>query len=63
MDAADVELFICDLNDIATSMTPGTAIMPAEDINTIVLPPKSLIWDLQKNEPTIKLRDIQSRVR
>uniref|UniRef100_A0A336KN30 Protein transport protein Sec31A n=1 Tax=Culicoides sonorensis TaxID=179676 RepID=A0A336KN30_CULSO len=73
--AADSEIFIWDLNNISTPMTPGTKITPNEDVLTVnwnkqvqhilatVLSSKCVIWDLRKNEPIIKLHDTQSRVR
>lgn len=73
--AADSEIFIWDLNNIVTPMTPGTKITPNEDVLTVnwnkqvqhilatVFSSKCVIWDLRKNEPIIKLHDTQSRVR
>lgn len=73
--AADSEIFIWDLNNIATPMTPGTKVTPNEDVLSVywnkqvqhilasVFASKCVIWDLRKNEPIIKLHDTQSRVR
>ncbi|XP_063695964.1 protein transport protein Sec31A [Culicoides brevitarsis] len=73
--ASDSEIFIWDLNNITTPMTPGTKITPNEDVLNVnwnkqvqhilatVFSSKCVIWDLRKNEPIIKLHDTQSRVR
>lgn len=73
--AADSEIFIWDLNNIANPMTPGTKVTPNEDVLNVhwnkqvqhilasVFASKCVIWDLRKNEPIIKLHDTQSRVR
>lgn len=73
--AAESEIFIWDLNNISTPMTPGTKVTPNEDVLSVhwnkqvqhilatVFASKCVIWDLRKNEPIIKLHDTQSRVR
>lgn len=73
--ASESDIFIWDLNNTTTPMTPGTKTQPLEDIQNIawnrqvqhilasVFSNRCVIWDLRKNEPIIKLCDTQSRVR
>lgn len=73
--ASESEIFIWDLNNTTTPMTPGTKTQPLEDIQNIawnrqvqhilasVFSTRCVVWDLRKNEPIIKLCDTQSRVR
>lgn len=73
--ASESDIFIWDLNNTTTPMTPGTKTQPLEDIQNIawnrqvqhilasVFSTRCVIWDLRKNEPIIKLSDTQSRVR
>lgn len=73
--ASESEIFIWDLNNTATPMTPGTKTQPFEDVQAVswnrqvqhilasVLSSRCIIWDLRKNEPIIRLSDTQSRVR
>lgn len=73
--ASESEIFIWDLNNTTTPMTPGTKTQPLEDIQNIawnrqvqhilasVFSTRCVIWDLRKNETIIKLSDTQSRVR
>lgn len=73
--ASESEIFIWDLNNTTTPMTPGTKTQPLEDIQSIgwnrqvqhilasVFSTRCVVWDLRKNEPIIKLSDTQSRVR
>ena len=73
--ASESEIFIWDLNNTTTPMTPGAKTQPFEDVCGVawnrqvqhilasVFPSRCVIWDLRKNEPIIKLSDTQSRVR
>lgn len=73
--ASESDIFIWDLNNTTTPMTPGTKTQPLEDIQNIgwnrqvqhilasVFSTRCVVWDLRKNEPIIKLSDTQSRVR
>ncbi|VEN35751.1 unnamed protein product [Callosobruchus maculatus] len=72
--AANSEIFIWDLNNIATPMSPGAKCQPLEDVLSVLwnkqvqhilattFSSKCVIWDLRKNEPIIKLTDTVSRV-
>lgn len=73
--ASESEIFIWDLNNITTPMSPGKKTQPLEDIQNVswnrqvqhilatVFSSKCVIWDLRKNEQIIKLSDQQSRIR
>ncbi|XP_055849140.1 protein transport protein Sec31A [Episyrphus balteatus] len=73
--ASESEIFVWDLNNTATHMTPGTKTQPLEDVQNVawnrqvqhilasVFSSRCVIWDLRKNEQIIKLSDTQSRVR
>ncbi|RZC32965.1 transport Sec31A [Asbolus verrucosus] len=73
--AAESEIFIWDLNNTNTPMSPGTKSQPSEDVLSTswnrqvqhilasTFASKCVIWDLRKNEPIIKLTDTVSRVR
>ncbi|KAJ8981910.1 hypothetical protein NQ317_007302 [Molorchus minor] len=73
--AGDSEIFIWDLNNTNTPMSPGAKCQPLEDILSVswnkqvqhilasTFPSKCVIWDLRKNEPIIKLTDTVSRIR
>ncbi|XP_055916700.1 protein transport protein Sec31A [Eupeodes corollae] len=73
--ASESEIFVWDLNNTATHMTPGTKTQPLEDVQNVawnrqvqhilasVFSSRCVIWDLRKNEQIIKLSDSQSRVR
>ncbi|XP_063916558.1 protein transport protein Sec31A [Zophobas morio] len=73
--AAESEIFIWDLNNTNTPMSPGSKSQPLEDVLSIAwnrqvqhilastFATKCVIWDLRKNEPIIKLTDTVSRVR
>nr|CAI5847224.1 unnamed protein product [Callosobruchus analis] len=72
--AANSEIFIWDLNNIAAPMSPGAKCQPLEDVLSVLwnkqvqhilattFSSKCVIWDLRKNEPIIKLTDTVSRV-
>ncbi|XP_054267907.1 protein transport protein Sec31A-like [Macrosteles quadrilineatus] len=73
--ASDSEIFIWDLNNVKTPMTPGAKSQPAEEVMCLAwnkqvqhilasaFATRCVVWDLRKNEPIIKLSDSNSRVR
>ncbi|CAB0038171.1 unnamed protein product [Trichogramma brassicae] len=73
--STESEIFIWDLNNLSTPMSPGPKSMPAEDVQHIAwneqvehilastFSQRCVIWDLRKNEAIIKLHDANSRVR
>lgn len=73
--AGDSEIYIWDLNNTNTPMTPGVKSQPNEDVQCVswnrqvqhilasTFPSKCVVWDLRKNEPIIKLTDTVSRIR
>uniref|UniRef100_A0A8C6M1B3 Protein transport protein Sec31A n=1 Tax=Nothobranchius furzeri TaxID=105023 RepID=A0A8C6M1B3_NOTFU len=73
--AIDSEIYIWDLNNLSSPMTPGTKTQPAEDISVVswnrqvqhILASanpsgKAVVWDLRKNEPIIKISDHSNRM-
>ncbi|KAM6261533.1 protein transport protein Sec31A isoform 3-T3 [Porphyrio hochstetteri] len=73
--ANESEIYIWDLNNFATPMTPGVKTQPLEDISCIswnrqvqhILASASpsgraTVWDLRKNEPIIKVSDHNNRM-
>ncbi|XP_037610987.1 protein transport protein Sec31A isoform X2 [Sebastes umbrosus] len=73
--ANDSEIYIWDLNNFNSPMTPGTKSQPAEDISVVswnrqvqhILASanpsgKAVVWDLRKNEPIIKISDHSNRM-
>uniref|UniRef100_A0A1A7YXW6 Protein transport protein Sec31A n=1 Tax=Iconisemion striatum TaxID=60296 RepID=A0A1A7YXW6_9TELE len=73
--AIDSEIYIWDLNNFSSPMTPGTKTQPAEDISVVswnrqvqhILASaspsgKAVVWDLRKNEPIIKISDHSNRM-
>lgn len=73
--ANESEIYIWDLNNFATPMTPGAKTQPPEDISCIawnrqvqhILASSSpsgraTVWDLRKNEPIIKVSDHSNRM-
>ncbi|XP_037133476.1 protein transport protein Sec31A isoform X1 [Syngnathus acus] len=73
--ANDSEIYIWDLNNFSSPMTPGTKAQPAEDISVVswnrqvqhILASanpsgKAVVWDLRKNEPIIKISDHSNRM-
>ncbi|XP_022916302.2 protein transport protein Sec31A isoform X1 [Onthophagus taurus] len=73
--ASDSEIYIWDLNNTNSPMTPGAKSQPPEDVVSIqwnkqvehilasTFYSKCVVWDLRKNEPIIKLTDTISRIR
>ncbi|XP_045039722.2 protein transport protein Sec31A isoform X15 [Desmodus rotundus] len=73
--ANESEIYIWDLNNFATPMTPGAKTQPAEDISCIAWnrqvqhilasaspSGRATVWDLRKNEPIIKVSDHNNRM-
>ncbi|KAK9530266.1 hypothetical protein VZT92_011779 [Zoarces viviparus] len=73
--ANDSEIYIWDLNNFNSPMTPGAKTQPAEDISVVswnrqvqhILASanpsgKAVVWDLRKNEPIIKISDHSNRM-
>ncbi|KAL1115908.1 hypothetical protein AAG570_006197 [Ranatra chinensis] len=73
--ACESEIFIWDLNQMGSPMTPGVKPQPYEDVVCLAwnkqvqhilasaFGSRCIVWDLRKNEPIIKLTDSTSRVR
>ncbi|XP_054008172.1 protein transport protein Sec31A isoform X1 [Hylaeus anthracinus] len=73
--ATDSEIYIWDIVNTTTPMTPGSRSQPLEDVQYIAwnkqvqhilastFSQRCVIWDLRKNEPIIKLTDTNSKVR
>ncbi|XP_031840951.2 COPII coat complex component secretory 31 isoform X1 [Nomia melanderi] len=73
--ATESEIYIWDIVNTNTPMTPGSRSQPLEDVQHIAwnkqvqhilastFSQRCVIWDLRKNEPIIKLTDANSRVR
>ncbi|KAM3591788.1 uncharacterized protein V6R79_007404 [Siganus canaliculatus] len=73
--ANESEIYIWDLNNFSSPMTPGAKTQPAEDISVVswnrqvqhILASaspsgKAVVWDLRKNEPIIKISDHSNRM-
>ncbi|XP_043911547.1 protein transport protein Sec31B [Protopterus annectens] len=76
--ANDSEIFIWDLNNFSTPMTPGAKVQhrePLEDVRVVAWnrqvqhilasahpSGKAVVWDLRKNEPIIKVSDHSNRM-
>ncbi|NWW19290.1 SC31A protein, partial [Falcunculus frontatus] len=73
--ANESEIYIWDLNNFATPMTPGVKTQPPEDISCIAWnrqvqhilasaspSGRATVWDLRKNEPIIKVSDHNNRM-
>ncbi|XP_078386799.1 protein transport protein Sec31A isoform X1 [Cetorhinus maximus] len=74
--ANDSEIYIWDLNNFNTPMTPGAKSQPSEDISCVAWnrqvqhilasahpSGRAVVWDLRKNEPIIKVSDHSNRMR
>lgn len=73
--ASESEIYIWDLNNPTTPMTPGSKCQPLEDITSVAwnkqvqhilastFHTKCVVWDLRKNDPIIKLTDNTIRVK
>ncbi|XP_022104643.1 protein transport protein Sec31A-like isoform X2 [Acanthaster planci] len=73
--ASESEIYIWDLNNLATPMTPGAKSMPLDEISCLawnrqvqhILAStnpggRCVVWDLRKNEPIIKVTDHSARI-
>nr|XP_009942837.1 PREDICTED: protein transport protein Sec31A [Opisthocomus hoazin] len=73
--ANESEIYIWDLNNFATPMTPGVKTQPLEDISCMAWnrqvqhilasaspSGRATVWDLRKNEPIIKVSDHNNRM-
>ncbi|XP_043916319.1 protein transport protein Sec31A [Protopterus annectens] len=73
--ANESEIYIWDLNNFNTPMTPGAKCQPLEDISCIAWnrqvqhilasaspSGRATVWDLRKNEPIIKVSDHSNRM-
>ncbi|KAM7155714.1 protein transport protein Sec31A isoform 6-T7 [Molossus nigricans] len=73
--ANESEIYIWDLNNFATPMTPGAKTQPLEDISCIAWnrqvqhilasassSGRATVWDLRKNEPIIKVSDHKNKM-
>ncbi|XP_021116620.1 protein transport protein Sec31A isoform X11 [Heterocephalus glaber] len=73
--ANESEIYIWDLNNFVTPMTPGAKTQPPEDISCIAWnrqvqhilasaspSGRATVWDLRKNEPIIKVSDHSNRM-
>ncbi|KAM8888699.1 protein transport protein Sec31A isoform 1-T1 [Synchiropus picturatus] len=73
--ANDSEIYIWDLNNFSSPMTPGAKTQPAEDVSVVSWnrqvqhimasanpSGKAVVWDLRKNEPIIKISDHSNRM-
>ncbi|KZC07796.1 Protein transport protein Sec31A [Dufourea novaeangliae] len=72
--ATESEIYIWDIVNTTTPMTPGSRSQPLEDVQHIAwnkqvqhilastFSQRCVIWDLRKNEPIIKLTDANSKV-
>ncbi|KAM9027008.1 protein transport protein Sec31A isoform 13-T13 [Ara ararauna] len=73
--ANESEIYIWDLNNFATPMTPGVKTQPLEDVSCVAWnrqvqhilasaspSGRATVWDLRKNEPIIKVSDHSNRM-
>ncbi|XP_072408769.1 protein transport protein Sec31A isoform X1 [Chiloscyllium punctatum] len=73
--ANESEIYIWDLNNFETPMTPGTKSQPPEDISCVAWnrqvqhilasanpSGRAVVWDLRKNEPILKVSDHTNRM-
>ncbi|XP_052766437.1 protein transport protein Sec31A-like isoform X3 [Mya arenaria] len=72
---SESEIFIWDLNNPDSPMTPGAKSQPAEDVACVswnrqvqhilasTFTARCVVWDLRKNEPIIKVSDSMSRIK
>ncbi|XP_071952152.1 protein transport protein Sec31A-like [Antedon mediterranea] len=74
--ASDSEIYVWDLNNTTSPMTPGAKSQPPDEISCLawnrqvqhILAStcpggRCVVWDLRKNEPIIKVTDHSSRMR
>ena len=73
--ASESEIYIWDLNNPTSPMSPGNKLHPLEDVTCVAWnrqaqhilgstspSGRSVVWDLRKNEPIIQVSDSNSRV-
>uniref|UniRef100_A0A4W3IBZ7 Protein transport protein Sec31A n=1 Tax=Callorhinchus milii TaxID=7868 RepID=A0A4W3IBZ7_CALMI len=73
--ANESEIYIWDLNNFKTPMTPGSKSQPPEDISCVAWnrqvqhilasanpSGRAVVWDLRKNEPILKVSDHSNRM-
>ena len=73
--ASESEIYIWDLNNPTSPMSPGNKLHPLEDITCVAWnrqaqhilgstspSGRSVVWDLRKNEPIIQVSDSNSKV-
>ncbi|KAL3876454.1 hypothetical protein ACJMK2_034299 [Sinanodonta woodiana] len=72
---AESEIFIWDLSNPETPMTPGAKSQPPEEVACVAwnkqvqhilgstFSTRCVVWDLRKNEPIIKVSDSMSRIK
>ncbi|XP_071808414.1 protein transport protein Sec31A-like isoform X2 [Asterias amurensis] len=73
--ASESEIYIWDLNNLTTPMTPGAKSVPTDEISCVawnrqvqyILAStnpggRCVVWDLRKNEPIIKVTDHSKRI-
>ncbi|XP_078070815.1 protein transport protein Sec31A isoform X15 [Mustelus asterias] len=73
--ANESEIYIWDLNNFDTPLTPGTKSQPPEDISCVAWnrqvqhilasanpSGRAVVWDLRKNEPILKVSDHTNRM-
>ncbi|KAL4240586.1 Protein transport protein Sec31A [Mactra antiquata] len=72
---AESEIFIWDLNNPDSPMTPGAKSQPPEEVACVswnrqvqhilasTFTARCVVWDLRKNEPIIKVSDSMSRIK
>ena len=71
--ATNSEIYIWDLNNPATPMTPGSLSQPADEVTCLAwnrkvphilastFASRCVVWDLKKNEPIIKVSGAETR--
>lgn len=73
--ANESEIYIWDLNNFETPMTPGSKSQPSEDVSCVAWnrqvqhilasanpSGRAVVWDLRKNEPILKVSDHTNRM-
>uniref|UniRef100_UPI00398EBDCE protein transport protein Sec31A isoform X4 n=1 Tax=Pristiophorus japonicus TaxID=55135 RepID=UPI00398EBDCE len=73
--ANESEIYIWDLNNFGTPMTPGSKSQPPEDVSCVAWnrqvqhilasanpSGRAVVWDLRKNEPILKVSDHTNRM-
>ncbi|GAB6018875.1 Protein transport protein Sec31A [Chamberlinius hualienensis] len=73
--AGDSEIYIWDMNNLSSPMTPGAKSQPVDEVTSIAwnfqvqhilastFATRCVVWDLRKNEPIIKVSSSTSRMR